>query len=165
MANDSRSQLRLDVQYAIGETDTTAKRSVPTRSDFRRWVAAALSSANCAVEMVIRIVGEEESRQLNQRYRGKDKPTNILSFPFAAPTGVSSAHLGDLVICAPVVQREAREQQKKATDHWAHMVVHGVLHLLGWDHETAEQARVMEGLERRILAGLGIEDPYQFEDV
>ena len=111
--------------------------------------------------MVIRVVDEQESRQLNSRYRGKDRPTNVLSFPFQVPAGVDSDHLGDLVICAELVEREAREQQKKAMDHWAHMVVHGVLHLRGLDHQTEEQAGEMEDLEKEILAGLGIEDPYR----
>ena len=88
------------------------------------------------------------------------RPTNVLSFPFTVPVGVDISHLGDLVICAPVVKREAREQQKREVDHWAHMVVHGVLHLRGMDHQTDEQAHAMETLEKQVLAGLGIDDPY-----
>jgi probable rRNA maturation factor len=165
MANDSQSQLDLEVQYAIDESGAAAQPAVPTQEEFHRWVMAALTPLEEAVEMVIRVVDEEESRQLNERYRGKNKPTNVLSFPFSTPAGVDSNHLGDLVICAPVVKREARQQRKQEADHWAHMVVHGVLHLRGWDHQTEEQARQMEDLEKRILAGLGIEDPYQLEDV
>lgn len=165
MASDSQSQLDLEVQYAIDDIGSAAQRVVPTRQEFHRWVMAALSPVEQVLEMVIRVVDEEESRQLNERYRGKNRPTNVLSFPFAKPAGVASKHLGDLVICAPVVKREAREQRKQEADHWAHMVVHGVLHLRGWDHETEEQAREMEALEKRILAGLEIDDPYQFEDV
>jgi probable rRNA maturation factor len=165
MANDSQSQLDLEVQYAIDESGSAAQRAVPTQAEFHRWVMAALTPLDQVVEIVIRLVDEEESRQLNERYRGKNKPTNVLSFPFAMPAGVDSKLLGDLVICAPVVKREAKQQRKQEADHWAHMVVHGVLHLRGWDHQTEEQARQMEDLEKRILAGLGIEDPYQLEDV
>ena len=159
MANDS--QLDLEVQYATHEADSVSRQGIPTQHEFHSWVVAALVPVNHAVEMVIRVVDEHESRQLNSRYRGKDRPTNVLSFPFQVPAGVDSDHLGDLVICAELVEREAREQQKKAMDHWAHMVVHGVLHLRGLDHQTEEQAGEMEDLEKEILAGLGIEDPYR----
>jgi len=165
MANDPQPVLDLEVQYAIHETGIASRQGAPTQHEFHSWVAAALTPANHSVEMVIRVVDEQESRQLNSRYRGKDKPTNVLSFPFAAPAGIDSNHLGDLVICAAVVKREAGEQQKKEIDHWAHMVVHGVLHLRGLDHQTEEQAREMEELEKQILAGLGIQDPYQLQDV
>jgi probable rRNA maturation factor len=101
------------------------------------------------------VVGPAESRALNRRYRGKDKPTNVLSFPCEAP-----GELGDVVICAPVVAREAREQGKAVAAHWAHMVVHGVLHLRGFDHIRAAQAKVMEARERAILARLSFPDPY-----
>jgi len=136
MANDSPLMLDLEVQYAIREAGITSQQAVPTQHEFHSWVAAALTPVNRSVEMVIRVVDEQESRQLNSRYRGKDKPTNVLSFPFEAPAGIDSAHLGDLVICAALVKREAREQQKREIDHWAHLVVHGVLHLLGLDHQT-----------------------------
>jgi probable rRNA maturation factor len=165
MANDPQWVLDLEVQYAIHEAGIASRRGVPTQHEFHSWVAAALTPVNHGVEMVIRVVDEQESRQLNSRYRGKDKPTNVLSFPFTAPAGVDSDHLGDLVICAAVVKREAGEQQKREIDHWAHMVVHGVLHLCGLDHQTEEQAREMEELEKQILAGLGIKDPYQLNGV
>ncbi len=165
MANDPQSVLDLEVQYAIHAAGITSRPGVPTQGEFHSWAAAVLTPVNHSVEMVIRVVNEQESRQLNSRYRGKDKPTNVLSFPFSAPAGVDSNHLGDLVICAPVVKREAGEQQKKEIDHWAHMVVHGVLHLRGLDHQTEQQAREMEELEKQILAGLGIKDPYQLKDV
>jgi probable rRNA maturation factor len=164
MANDSQLVLGLEVQYAIHDAGSASRQGIPTQHEFHSWVAAALVPVNHAVEMVIRVVDEQESRQLNGRYRGKDKPTNVLSFPFEAPAGVDSDHLGDLAICAAVVRREAREQQKKAMDHWAHIVVHGVLHLRGLDHQTEAQAREMEELEKQILAGLGVKDPYQPED-
>jgi probable rRNA maturation factor len=110
--------------------------------------------------VVIRIVGEAESRAINGRYRGKDAATNVLSFPFEAPPGIESHHLGDLVICAPVVEKEALQQSKEVIDHWAHMVVHGILHLRGYDHQSEPEARRMESLEKHILETLGIADPY-----
>lgn len=128
-------------------------RGVPSPARLRQWVRAALGDA--AGELTVRIVGSRESRVLNQRYRGKDKPTNVLSFPYGEPGA-----LGDLVICAPVVNREAREQGKSPAAHWAHMVVHGVLHLRGFDHIQKAQARVMESTERAILARLSFPDPY-----
>lgn len=113
------------------------------------------------VEVSLRFVDDETIRELNRDYRGKDKPTNVLSFPFEAPPGVPTTLLGDLVICAPVVAAEAAEQGKPLTAHWAHMVVHGVLHLLGYDHIDDADAEIMEGLEVEILAGLGVPNPYE----
>jgi len=165
MANDSQPVLALEIQNVVHEAGIAWQAGVPTQQEFHGWVLAALTAVNHRVEMVIRVVDEQESRQLNSRYRGQDKPTNVLSFPFAAPAGIDSDHLGDLVICAAVVRREAREQQKKEIDHWAHMVVHGVLHLQGLDHQTEGQAREMEELEKQILSALGITDPYQPEEV
>jgi probable rRNA maturation factor len=129
-------------------------RGVPGPARLRRWARAALGGRGG--ELTVRIVGPAESRALNRRYRKKDKPTNVLSFPSDAP-GV----LGDVVICAAVVAREAREQGKPPAAHWAHMVVHGVLHLLGFDHIRAADAKVMEGRERAILARLSFPDPYK----
>ena len=108
----------------------------------------------------MRIVDEAEGRALNARWRGRDYATNVLSFPAELPPGVALPLLGDLVVCAPVVAREAAEQGKPEADHWAHLVIHGTLHLLGFDHESESDAVVMEGLERELLAGLGIGDPY-----
>lgn len=136
---------------------------VPPDTSFQRWAEAALEGRRDDAELVVRIVDEAESQQLNRDYRGKDKPTNVLSFPFEAPPGVEIDHIGDLVICAPVVQREALEQGKSAEAHWAHMTVHGVLHLLGYDHIEDVQAEEMEGLERTILAALNFPDPYETE--
>ncbi|QJD30157.1 rRNA maturation RNase YbeY [Methylococcus geothermalis] len=132
--------------------------TVPDESEFRIWAAAAAERRDA--EVVIRIVDADESARLNSTYRGKTGPTNVLSFPFTVPAGVPNALLGDLVICAPVVEREAREQGKAPKAHWAHMVVHGMLHLQGYDHIEDADAEVMENREIMILRGLGIENPY-----
>lgn len=140
-------------------------RGLPKRADFERWVEAVLKGRRKRAGLVIRIVGRREGAELNRRYREKKGPTNVLSFPWEAPPGASSDLLGDLVICAPVVRREAKEQGKEARAHWAHLVVHGVLHLLGYDHKVEGEARAMEALETRILADLGFADPYAEADV
>lgn len=135
---------------------------IPSPSALREWASAALGDADG--EVTIRIVDEAESHELNGRYRGKDKSTNVLSFPYDGDM-LGMPILGDLVICAPVVQREAQEQGKDARAHWAHMVVHGCLHLLGYDHEKDDEAEVMESRERQVLAGLGFDDPYAAEQL
>jgi probable rRNA maturation factor len=112
-------------------------------------------------ELVVRIVDEAESAALNDRYRGKPEPTNVLSFPCESPPGLALPHLGDLVICAPVVEREAREQGKPSEAHWAHMLVHGLLHLRGYDHQNEAEAETMEALESAILGQLGYPNPYE----
>jgi probable rRNA maturation factor len=145
----------LEVQYV---SDCGA---LPSEAALLRWAQAALPSGAPSPGLVIRVVDEDESLELNSQYRGKDKPTNVLSFPFEVPEGVDMNHLGDLVICAGVVNREAVEQGKPADHHWAHMVVHGVLHLRGYDHLTGAQADEMESLEKQMLEGLGIPDPYR----
>jgi probable rRNA maturation factor len=141
---------------------TASRKGVPAPASFRRWVEAALKGARRrkATEVAIRIVDADEGQALNLQYRGRDYATNVLSFPADLPPGVNLPLIGDLVICAPVVVREAAEQGKKPTDHWAHMTVHGTLHLLGYDHMEDAEAEAMEALETRILAGLGIADPY-----
>ena len=138
---------------------------LPSPASFRRWVEAALHGAKRrrATELSIRIVDADEGRALNRDYRGKDYATNVLSFEADLPPGLKLPLIGDMVICAPVVAREAAEQGKQARDHWAHLTVHGVLHLLGYDHIEDGEAEVMEALERRILARLGIADPYAAE--
>ena len=146
--------LELDVQLAV-ETE-----NLPSSADIRVWAEAALVDLEQEIELVVRITDTAESQQLNHDYRGKDKPTNVLSFPFEAPPGVPDAHLGDLVICASVVANEAQEQNKTLLAHWAHMVVHGVLHLRGYDHLDDDEAEEMENLERQVLAKLGFSDPY-----
>ena len=128
----------------------------PAPASLRRW--ARLAAGRRRGELGIRVVDSRESRALNARWRGRDKPTNVLSFP-AAP-GFRGRQIGDLVVCAPVVAREAREQGKAVAAHWAHMVVHGTLHLVGFDHERAADAKRMEGRERALLRRLGIADPY-----
>ncbi|TPG08734.1 rRNA maturation RNase YbeY [Rhodanobacter glycinis] len=135
---------------------------LPASASFRRWVEAALHGARRRkpAELSIRIVDADEGRALNRDYRGKDYATNVLSFPAELPPGVALPLIGDLAICAPVVLREAAGQTKSPRDHWAHLTIHGVLHLLGHDHIEDGEANVMEALETRILAGLGIADPY-----
>lgn len=137
------------------------RKGLPAAASVRRWVAAALAGQRRAVELSVRYVGSDEGRALNRDYRGRDYATNVLSFPAELPPGVRSPLLGDLVICAPVVALEALGQDKPLAHHHAHLVVHGVLHLLGMDHERNEaEADAMEARERRILAKLGIPDPY-----
>jgi probable rRNA maturation factor len=144
--------VRLDVVLSY----RTRRPWAPGPASLRRW--ARLAAGGKGGELGIRVVGAGESRALNARWRGRDRPTNVLSFP-AAPA-LRGRQLGDLVVCAPVVAREAREQGKPLAAHWAHMIVHGTLHLLGFDHARAADARRMEGRERRLLARLGIADPY-----
>jgi probable rRNA maturation factor len=136
---------------------------VPSESLFQAWAQAAWL-AQAPSEVTIRIVGIDESHALNHQYRGKDKPTNVLSFPFEAPAGITMPLAGDLVICAPVVEDEAREQLKEPSTHWAHMVVHGMLHLQGYDHIDDEEAEAMEALEIRLLAQFGFGNPYALEE-
>ncbi|HEY0973861.1 MAG TPA: rRNA maturation RNase YbeY [Solimonas sp.] len=138
---------------AIVVQRAVAARGLPAARSLHAFARAALPTRHG--ELTIRIVGEAESRRLNRDYRGKDKPTNVLSFHG------EGAVLGDLVICAPVVAREAREQNKPVRSHWAHMVVHGCLHLQGLDHENDDEAARMEAREIRILKTLGLPDPYQ----
>lgn len=158
--------LQVEVQYA------TSRRNVPHARSLKRWATVAYRSAlwphtadrkrQIHSSLAIRIVGSPESRSLNRTWRGKDKPTNVLSFPAGdAPAGGGGAPLGDIAICVPVVLREAREQGKLRTAHWAHMVVHGVLHLLGYDHVRPRDAELMEAREVEILAQFGYADPYQ----
>jgi probable rRNA maturation factor len=146
----------------VGVSYAAPRGGVPASTSFRRWAEAALLGARHRkpAALSIRIVGAREGRALNLQYRGKDYATNVLSFPVELPRGVASPLLGDLVICAPVVAREAREQHKAPRDHYAHLTVHGVLHLLGFDHQNERDATRMETLETRILATLGIADPY-----
>lgn len=153
----------IEIQFADESAD------VPEPPDLRAWAEAARaaiaeSGTDPDAGLTIRVVGEEEGRELNRGFRGHDYPTNVLSFPFGEvePEALAEAgaYLGDLVICAPVVRREAREQGKPLSAHWTHMVVHGALHLAGYDHQDEDEAMDMEAQERRILAGVGLPDPY-----
>jgi probable rRNA maturation factor len=134
--------------------------AVPSTTEFQLWAESALKNIGEDCELSIRLVDEAESADLNLTYRAKSGPTNVLSFPFESPIEISPRLLGDLVICAAVVEREATVQNKHLKDHWAHMVVHGCLHLLGYDHIEDEQAQEMEDLEKIILDSLEIDDPY-----
>jgi probable rRNA maturation factor len=156
----------IDVQFGTG------KSGVPHASSLRQWALLALekpssrtspnsSRRNAARTLCVRVIGAAESRKLNRVWRNKDKPTNVLSFPGGNAESAVDVWLGDLAICAPVVAREAREQGKALRAHWAHMVIHGVLHLLGYDHLRASDARTMEALEVKLLARLGFANPYE----
>ena len=136
---------------------------LPTEDQIVQWATAAVQPEGDEVEMTVRIVDEAESHELNLTYRGKDRPTNVLSFPFECPDEVELPLLGDLVICRQIVEREAAEQEKPLMAHWAHMVVHGSLHLLGYDHIEDDEAEEMESLETQIMQGLGFDDPYLAE--
>lgn len=153
----------IDLQIASENSE-----GLPTLEQFTHWVETALAfEAQTGdfpeTEMTIRIVDEEESQTLNREYRGKDYPTNVLSFPFEVPEGIELPLLGDLVICRQVMEREAKEQQISLASHWAHLAVHGTLHLLGYDHIEEAEAEEMEGLETQIMQKLGFEDPYLSE--
>ncbi|WLS77806.1 rRNA maturation RNase YbeY [Erwinia pyri] len=149
------STVILDLQLACEKTE-----GLPAESDFRRWLEAVLPQFQEESEVTIRVVDEAESHELNHTYRGKDKPTNVLSFPFEAPPGIELPLLGDLIICRQVVEKEAAEQEKPLPAHWAHMVVHGSLHLLGYDHIEDDEAEEMESIETEIMLALGYDDPY-----
>ncbi len=151
--------IELDLQLA------TEAGNLPTEAQLRRWVELALRQRTADSELTIRLVDAEEGQELNRTYRHKDYATNVLSFPAEVPDGLLDIPLlGDLVICVPVVEREAREQNKALEAHWAHLVIHGCLHLLGYDHIDDEEAEEMEGLERQLLAELGYPDPYRDDE-
>ncbi len=152
----TRGPIQLDVGISYG----LPRVGLPAPVSFRRWATAACTGRILRADLAIRLVDTKEGRALNRHYRGKDYATNVLSFPAELPEGVNLPLLGDLVICAPVVAREAREQGKKLNAHYAHLTIHGVLHLLGLDHEDEREAEAMEQIERELLAGLGIDDPY-----
>jgi len=148
-------KLNLDLQIALDWP------SVPNHEAFQLWAEAALASGDQLNELTIRVVDEAEMTLLNHRYRHKSGPTNVLSFPFEAPLPqLDTGLLGDVVLCAPVVEREAALAHKSVAAHWAHLVVHGVLHLQGHDHQEAGSAAVMEQMETRVLMALGYPDPY-----
>ena len=148
-------ELELDLQIA------TDKSILPTQENFELWVRTTLKNTMTEAELTIRIVDVTESQQLNHTYRGKDKPTNVLSFPFEAPPEIDIPLLGDLIICASVVEHEAIEQNKSLQAHWAHMVVHGCLHLLGYNHINDTEAEEMESKETQLIESLGFNNPYK----
>lgn len=141
------------------QTVSTAN-DLPTAQQLQRWIDTTLNDFKEDAEVVVRIVDETESAELNSRYRHKQEATNILSFPADLPEFVDVNLLGDLVICAPVLAREAKEQGKALHDHWAHIIIHGILHLLGYDHIDEEEAEFMESKEIAILQKLAIANPY-----
>lgn len=155
-------------RISVDITDASDADGVPAAATIRKWVRAAIGrlAADPLLEVSVRIVGEAEGRQLNGEYRDREGATNVLSFPAGEPvSGLPDdvpRSLGDIVVCAPVVAREAAAQGKAPEAHWAHMLVHGSLHLLGCDHRRDDEAEAMEALEKQILADLGVADPYQF---
>ncbi|NMG43561.1 rRNA maturation RNase YbeY [Aromatoleum toluvorans] len=156
---DSPPQLALTIQKAIGKAN---RESAPSSTDIRRWAQAALQAGDA--EVTVRLVGATEGRELNRDFRGKDYATNVLTFVYDEGEdlrgGTDAPLTGDLVLCVPVVVREAAEQGKPLAAHFAHLIVHGMLHLQGYDHEDSDEAEEMEALETRILAELGYPDPY-----
>ncbi len=159
---NEKNNIFVDLQIATGY------KSLPTQEQIESWVAIAIGDREGEFELSIRIVDAQEITQLNKEYRHKDKPTNVLSFPFAFEEEIGNSDvdleiplLGDVVICAQVVECEAKEQQKQEIAHWAHMVVHGVLHLLGYDHIEDDEAEEMEALETKIISSLGFPNPYE----
>lgn len=155
-----RLELDLDVAEGIN--------NVPSQADFENWVTRALQAAGYQseeAELSIMVVSEQVSQTLNSQYRDKDKPTNVLSFPADIPDFVESPLLGDLVVCAPIVEQEATQQNKTSYNHWAHMTIHGCLHLLGFDHIDDADAEEMESLEIKVLQELGIDNPYLLKEI
>lgn len=146
--------ITVDLQIACKD------KQLPSKEQLQLWADMALAPYNKNFEITIRIVESIESQQLNHLYRDKNQPTNVLSFPFEVPEGIELDLLGDLVVCADVVESEAKVQQKQIFAHWAHMIIHGCLHLLGYDHITQEDATEMESIEIDLLAKLGYSNPY-----
>ena len=148
MSSPARPQLELTVQYGV------PRDGLPSTARFRRWASAGLLED---AQVTLRLVGKDEGRALNRDFRGKDYATNVLTFPYAE-AGVLS---GDIAVCVPVVLQEARSQSKPPEAHFAHLVVHGMLHLQGFDHETPDEAELMETIETEIVIRLGYDDPYE----
>ncbi|MCP4990333.1 MAG: rRNA maturation RNase YbeY [Colwellia sp.] len=152
----------IDLQIACEQNDLA--KDLPSEAQLQLWVDTVLEQVSSKpqqdFELTVRLVNQEESHQLNMQYRGKDKPTNVLSFPFEVPEGIELNLLGDLIICIEVMKQEAQTQNKALFDHWAHLVVHGCLHLVGFDHISDSEAAEMESIEITVLAKLGIKNPY-----
>lgn len=149
----------LDLQIAVENQE-----NLPSHDEISRWLSTAISTQKSEAEVTVRIVEEKESHDLNLQYRGKDKSTNVLTFPFEVPPEIELPLLGDLVICKEVVEREAKEQGKPLKAHWAHMLIHGGLHLLGFDHIDDDEANEMETLEKELMLSLGFNDPYRNDE-
>jgi probable rRNA maturation factor len=146
--------LIVDIQMA------SASEEAPDPQSIERWVGAAIGNQRESTELSVRIVDAEEGQALNEQFRSSTGATNVLSFPFENESPEPLPLIGDIVICAPVVAKEAREQNKALNAHWAHMMIHGVLHLLGYDHQNENDANLMESLETEIMQGLGFPPPY-----
>lgn len=156
LAKTGTTRLGIIVDFENGTQQTT-----PDARSFEQWIKAALADRYEQAELSVRIVDEEEMTELNSQFRGQDKPTNVLSFPAELPEILDIPLLGDIAICAPVIEREASEQNKPLESHYAHMSVHGALHLAGYDHIEHKQAEEMETLEIEILGKLGFANPYE----
>lgn len=156
-------ELVVDLQIATQNDQT-----LPALTDIEKWVLSAINAGSSITrseaELTVRFVDSDESQQLNSDYRQKDHPTNVLSFPFQNPPGITLPLLGDLVICKEVVENEAIEQNKQLNAHWAHMIIHGTLHLLGYDHIIEEEALEMENIETKLLVELGFPAPYNEQE-
>lgn len=149
--------MTIELELQIASTTS----AIPSKNQFEQWVTTTLVNYPHDTELTIRIVDEAESAQLNNAYRHKQGPTNVLSFPFSAPEGIDLPLLGDIVICAPLIKKEAKEQAKSELAHWAHIVIHGTLHLLGYDHIEKQAAEEMESIEIEILQKLEFPNPYK----
>lgn len=150
------------MKYKVNLQIASTSKNFPNRFQIQRWVTKALEYRLDTAELCIRIVDENESQALNSRYRNKHYPTNVLSFPSELPEEIQLENplLGDLIICAPIIEKEAEQQQKTLEAHWAHMIIHGILHLLGYDHIEDKEAEVMETIEITLLQTLGFANPY-----
>lgn len=146
--------IKINLQTAYSKND------MPTLNDFKKWASETLRGRTNKNELTIRIVDEQESEQLNKQYRLKSGPTNILSFPYEDLPNVKNNLIGDLVICAPLVEQEANKYKKTSQAHWAHLTIHGCLHLLGYDHIKESDSQLMESVEISLLKKLGFKDPY-----
>ena len=161
---DVNSDIELNTEIVVDIQSDSSEYFHPDTQDIKCWIELVLASTDNNhyqhVEVSLKVVGEKVGAELNQQYRSKKGPTNILSFPLDPPNNIPFAHLGDLVVCAPVVEAEASTQQKPLPHHWAHMIIHGLLHLLGFDHIDNQEADTMESLEIKILQQLGLPNPY-----
>lgn len=163
MNNTKRSKMRLEISRLNIELElqiATNSKTLPPPAEFREWINITLWQRVDTAELTIRIVDQEESAKLNWQYRKKKGATNVLSFPYETPPGTSSHLFGDIVLCAPVIEQEAKQYHKLLLAHWAHMVIHGTLHLLGYDHVKAQEAVEMESLETEILFRFNFPPPY-----